>query len=292
MMFLKKFFKPDPGLKFAEEAISIKEKIDASMEDLSGAFDQIKEYQFELERAKDLWKSTFDSVETGLAILDKDSKIVKANKAFLEILNKGFEEIEGEVICKEFCGVELEPVWTPCLDHCSQEYIKRKERIFKIKFNQIINIQEEILGCVFVAIDVTEESRIQHHLAELSNKYKGIFNAAKDAIILIDYDRRVILEVNPAASRMYEYSLNEFLSLPINEITAEPRETNQAFESKVESIPLRFHRRKSGTIFPVEISASYFTIDKITYVIAIIRDLSDKLSSEAVDLCLQKLIMS
>ena len=52
-------------------------------------------------------------------------------------------------------------------------------------------------------------------------RYRRLFAVQNDAVILMDYQTNQILEVNPAAEKMYGYSHAEFLRLAATEVAHE-----------------------------------------------------------------------
>ena len=94
--------------------------------------------------------------------------------------------------------------------------------------------------------------------------------------------RRVnILDVNPAASRQYGFDHDEFILMNAAEVSAEPEQTIRAINRPVGIIPLRYHHRKDGSIFPVEITASTFELQGKTIIIATARDITERRRVEA-----------
>jgi PAS domain S-box-containing protein len=264
----------------AQDSKEIKQKVDTSLDNLSEALLSVKKYQEEVVKVKNLWELTFNSVDPGLAILDNNSNIVNANHSFLEIVGKLKEEIIGHLICEVFCGIDHDG-YSPCKECCAQEYVYKHHRLYKIHFNRMLDKENELMGCVFIAHDITEENQIQQYLSEMTSKYMSIFKAAKDPIVLFDTKTKKIQEVNAAFTELYGWGLSEAIGKSvIDDISAEPEETAKAIDSHIDRIPLRFHKKKDGTIFPVEVSASYYNFGGEISCVAIIRDLSDKLNSE------------
>lgn len=89
-------------------------------------------------------------------------------------------------------------------------------------------------------------------------RYRTLVEMLPDAVSLAGATDGRILEVNEAASRMYGYSRDELLALRHTDLSSEPEATLQAVRSGVASIPLRLHRRKDGTVFPVEVTSRHF----------------------------------
>ncbi len=132
--------------------------------------------------------------------------------------------------------------------------------------------------------DITERRRVEQALRESEEKYRQLFATGSDAIMVVDLSTRRILDVNPAAQKLYGYSENEFLGLQVAKISAEPEKTAAANDAQAEGdltrIPLRYHKRRDGTVFPVEISPATFKLKGRHVVGGIIRDISERKEAE------------
>ncbi len=112
--------------------------------------------------------------------------------------------------------------------------------------------------------------------------HRQLFNLVSDAIVLVDSRSGQVLEVNAAAATLYGYSRDEWLTMKHTDVSAEPKRTRQAALERVESIPIRWHRRRDGTVFPVEITASHFEWRGRPVHLAAIRDVTERHRAEEV----------
>lgn len=132
--------------------------------------------------------------------------------------------------------------------------------------------------------DITERKRVEQALRESEEKYRQLFATGTDAIIVFDVDTQRILDANPAAQKLYEYSKEEFLKMQVVEISAEPEKTAAATyaaaKGNLAKITLRYHRNKRGTAFPVEISPALFKLKGRNVVGGIIRDITERKQAE------------
>ena len=114
--------------------------------------------------------------------------------------------------------------------------------------------------------------------------FRQVFDTCPDAILLVDAKTHQFVDVNQAAERLYGYTRDEFCDLDHSAITAEPERTVESFEKtlagKLSRIPLRHHRRRDGTVFPVEISASVFTLEGQQVLCGIVHDISARIHAE------------
>ena len=138
-----------------------------------------------------------------------------------------------------------------------------------------------------VGQDITERKRAEEALRESGEDYQQLFEAESDAIFLIDNESGQILRVNHAACVMYGYTHDELLSLRNVDLSAEPDQTQKVTRGtppdsdRVVAIPLRWHRKKDGTPFPVEISGRFFVRRGRPVHIAAMRPISERLELEA-----------
>lgn len=116
-------------------------------------------------------------------------------------------------------------------------------------------------------------------------KYRQLFATVSDAIIIFDAETRRFLDVNERALHLYGYTRDEFLGLTHGDITAEPTASEASIREALSGIrlgvPLRYHKKKDGTVFPAEISAGAFVWGGRRVVCGIIRDITDRKRVEA-----------
>jgi len=121
-------------------------------------------------------------------------------------------------------------------------------------------------------------------LRESEEKYRLLFSAESDAIVILDAETREIVEVNKAAADLYGYSTKEFSKLKSNDITAEPERSkayiDEIIDGGVSRVPLINHKKKDGTIFPTEISAGTFMWKNHRMFVLIIRDIAERIRRE------------
>jgi PAS domain S-box-containing protein len=131
----------------------------------------------------------------------------------------------------------------------------------------------------------TAELRVSNRaLVESEEKFRRLFETISDAAFVFEAETRRFVEANEAALRLYGYSREEFLRLTHNAITAEPEDSEATIQLTLAGaaprIPLRYHKKKDGTVLPVEISASTFTFKGRPMACGIIRDITARKQAE------------
>ena len=131
---------------------------------------------------------------------------------------------------------------------------------------------------------IPEDKLVKVSQIESEEKYRQLFNTVTDAIMLFDAETRRIIDVNDATLSLYGYSRDEFLKLKYNDITAEPEKSDAAIRNTLEGelvrISVRYHKKKDGSIFPAEISASTCMLRNRKVLCGVIRDITERKQTE------------
>lgn len=127
---------------------------------------------------------------------------------------------------------------------------------------------------------VLKEKQAELALKPYEDKYRQLFELVSDALFLVDNTTGRILEANCAASEMYGYTHKELLELRNVDLSAEPDSTVRATREEMTMVPVRYHKKKGGTVFPVEITGSHFDWHGRKVHIAAIRDIGWRLEAE------------
>jgi len=144
---------------------------------------------------------------------------------------------------------------------------------------ELITIGSE--QCIIAAVtDITERKQAEEALRESEDKYRKLFELGSDALFLIEVETGRILDLNDTALKMYGYSREEALQMKNTDFSAEPAQTRQATVEHEQQIPVRYHKKKDGTIFPTDISVAYFTWYGKEVCIAAIRDITERQQAE------------
>ena len=125
-------------------------------------------------------------------------------------------------------------------------------------------------------MEIEERKETQKALRESEEKYRKLFELESDALVLMDVENGNVLDANISFVKLYGYTKEEILSMKNVDFSAEPDKTMKSLQDLEELIPLRYHKKKNGTIFPVEITANFFEHQRRKVYIAAIRDITDR----------------
>ena len=131
---------------------------------------------------------------------------------------------------------------------------------------------------------ITRRRQAEEEIRQSEEKYRQVINLSYDAVVIFDTESGKVIEVNKAAETLYGYSQEEFLNLSHIDMTAEPNASGlsvrQTIDEKHVYFPLRMHRKKDGTSFPVEISASSFMYKGRKLICGCVRDITGRTKAE------------
>jgi len=125
-------------------------------------------------------------------------------------------------------------------------------------------------------MEIEERKQAQKALRESEEKYRKLFEMESDALGLADFETHEMLDVNNAFIQLYGYSREEILCMKISDLSAEPDKTLDSIRNSETYIRNRYHKKKNGMIFPVEITANFFEHEGKKIRMAAIRDITDR----------------
>ena len=126
--------------------------------------------------------------------------------------------------------------------------------------------------------DLTDRKHLEKALREELTKYQILFEKQRDATMLIDMETQRILEVNKAATTLYGFSKEALLKMKFSDLVAESEKIYESSKRSNPDLSIRTNilksKKKDGTLFSVEISASAFLWKNRKTCCAIVRDIS------------------
>jgi PAS domain S-box-containing protein len=120
---------------------------------------------------------------------------------------------------------------------------------------------------------------LEQRLVAAERRFRALLDHAIDAIEVIDPETGRFLDVNERACAARGYTRDEFLELSISEI--DQRVAERSWEKTRDEVRRlgtyvfeSEHRRKDGSVFPVEVNATHISLER-EYVLAIVRDVTE-----------------
>jgi PAS domain S-box-containing protein len=138
--------------------------------------------------------------------------------------------------------------------------------------------------------DISVRKDAEKHLAQMEGRYRGLLEAAPDAMVVVNQGGEIVL-LNVQAEKQFGYSRDELVGQKVKSLIPEGfaerliadalRSTEDALAQQIGTgIELTGHR-KDGSNFPIEIMLSPLESAEGTLVTAAIRDITTRKKSEA-----------
>ncbi|HEY3451409.1 MAG TPA: response regulator [Myxococcales bacterium] len=112
-----------------------------------------------------------------------------------------------------------------------------------------------------------EQRRLLDRFAESEERYRGLFQASADALLIVDPDLGRIHDSNQAAQRLYGYSKEELATLIADQL-------GLAGPAAGGGICAERHHRKDGSSFEAEVAYCQFDLQRRPMRVASVRDAS------------------
>jgi len=154
---------------------------------------------------------------------------------------------------------------------------------------------KDCLECDFYKSVKEEESHyfgmttsLEEALLESENRYRMLFERVGDAIFILEAEGEKagqIVAANQVAAEMHGYAVDELLALNI--IALDTPDSAKEAPSRIQRLlngdwikAEIMHRKKDGTIFPVEMSAGLLELGNHKYILALDRDITERKRAE------------
>ena len=251
-----------------------------------------KRGQQDLERSTSWLQNLIATTQDAVISIDRKGRVVLFNPAAERIFGYTKAEIQGQKVTV----LMAEPYAT---EH--DQYVARYEAggepraIGRIRTVEARRRNGEIFPIELSVTQVTSgESDEVHYAAfirDISEFRRGqrwlqsLIDTTQDAVLAIDRQGRVVL-FNPAAEQIFGYTREEIIGQKVNVLMGEP------YQSEHDSYIERYERtgvahaigrirtvtakRKSGELFPIELSVTKVAEDADVQYAAFIRDISEK----------------
>ncbi|RKZ39539.1 MAG: hypothetical protein DRQ49_11185 [Gammaproteobacteria bacterium] len=164
-----------------------------------------------------------------------------------------------------------------------QYHKKQNETVFPVEVTTCPFSFQDRQVLMMAVRDISERQKMESALWENESKYRQLFEAASNPTVVFDTNTQQIFDVNQAAVDLYGYSKNEWLQMRTEEVSAEQVKKRGTFGSghKRHVIPLRWHKKKDGTVFPVEIaSGNSYLFQGRSLVCTTLRDITERKAYE------------
>jgi formate hydrogenlyase transcriptional activator len=241
-------------------------------------------YRRRTERLREFERAAA-GVEEGIVILDRRYRYVVANRIFLAYRGVSREQLIGHSVAETMGDSVFEATVKPRLDEAFRgkvvkfekryNYPTMGERDFSVSYFPI----EGPTGIDRVACilhDITEQKQAEHKL----QLFRTLIDQSNEAVEVVDPETLRFLDVNEKTCKDLGYTREELLGMTVFDINPFIDESTRVrVQARLQEagsfVREGFHRRKDGSVFPVETSMKFIQLDR-AYVVAVSRDISER----------------
>ncbi len=135
---------------------------------------EIKSREQMLQAARQ-WRTSFDAIREGVALLDANQKILRCNAAMQKRIGKPLEQIIGQYCCRDIHGFSNSPLECPV--QRTIRTLKREtwetrvgDRFFDFIADPVLDEEGKLSGIVHIVADITERKRLESKKIELETQ--------------------------------------------------------------------------------------------------------------------------
>jgi PAS domain S-box-containing protein len=230
--------------------------------------------------------------------IQADHKIVFANSQFYTLLGyKSAEEIKGKLILDhihpDFRELVTQRIKKLNIDHKSVNEL-RELKLLKTDGSDVwIESKGEPIvfnnnnGALVFIRDITERKNAEEAIRQSESKFYSLYENSPNAIFISEPETYTIIDCNQNACLMNGYTKEELIGQNLNilhpdeliqeSLKYEVKEYNLEILRNQKSITIEsLHKKKDGTVFPIESSISLITLNGKELTMGIDRDISER----------------
>lgn len=258
-----------------------------------------KQAEEALSKEHDFISAVLDTAASLVVVLDPDGRIVRFNHACErvsgytagETIGKYLwdfllipEEVEG--VRAEFQKLRSGQLLNEYTNHWQQK--NGGLRLMSWASTDILDSTGNVEYIVGTGIDITEKREAEEALMQSERYYRGIFESAHDAIIILDPEREIVLDVNRNACEAYGFSRQEFLGMSLEQISSNINYGKAQVSMTLASNDKGFgmyhfetaQLRKDGTEMFLDINASVVDYHGRPAILSLNRDVTERRQAE------------
>jgi two-component system, chemotaxis family, CheB/CheR fusion protein len=252
-----------------------------------------------VKRSQALIESIVATVPTPLLVLDAELRVRMASRAFGEMFPISPEHTVGRSLFELGDGQWNIPALRQALvdvvglDRSFRGFEVRQERTpgdsrtMELNARRLLHADAADVKVLLTIEDITERKRTESALRLSEIRFRRLFEATKDGILMLDATSHRITHVNPFVSDLLGHPVEHFVGKELWEIgvlrdqeasDAAMRQLREQGTVRYENLPVR---GRDGAVHPVEMIASEYVEADHAVIQCTLRDMADRHRVEA-----------
>jgi two-component system CheB/CheR fusion protein len=273
-----------------EELTTSKEELQSLNEELQTVNAELQSKLVDFEQANNDMKNLLNSTEIATLFLDKELNIRRFTDPVTKIFKvraadtgRPFTDLVCDLKYPKMESDALEVIKT--LTPIQREVATNDGRYYYVRIMPYRTLDDRIDGIVITFTDITVAKQAEESL-KMENRYRRLFESAKDGILILNSETGMIMDVNPYLVAMLGYSHDQFIEKSIWEIGSlkdivANRDKFLELQKKefvrYENLPLE---TADGRKINVEFVSNVYLVNNKKVVQCIIRDISDRVEAQ------------
>ena len=250
-----------------------------------------------LHESEERFRELFESMSSGVAVYETRDQgasfIFKSlNRGGERIDSLRREEVVGRNVQQVFPGIEkfglltvIGRVWQTGkpeqhpVGHYEDDRISgwRENYVYKLPSGEVVAVYD----------DVTARVQAEVELRESEGRFRGIFDAARDGMVLAEAKTGRFVTANDAFCNMVGYGPEEVVRLSIPDIHPSDSlaQVKESFDSmsagEISLAPGIPVKRRDGSIFYADVSATAISMDDRSFLMGVFHDITERRATEA-----------
>ncbi|NEW84749.1 MAG: PAS domain-containing sensor histidine kinase [Mariniphaga sp.] len=252
---------------------------------------QNEELQLAKEKAESdnkKFTSIYDFAPVGYFTITSDGSILELNHKSAEMLgmarsiliNRNLRFFIAEISLPIFNEFLLKIFGSKSSQSCEVTMISKANTSVILYVEGVISEDEQ--QCLISAMDISTIKQAEEKMRNSENKYRRLFEAAKDGILILDAQSGMIIDVNPFLIEKIGYTYEELLGKELWEIGTFKNivASKEAFIELKKNEYIRFDdmplEAKTGEQVSVEFVSNVYLVDGIKVIQCNIRDITER----------------
>lgn len=251
---------------------------------------QLRQAEEALRKSEARYRSLVEDATVGVAIIDPEGRLVYFNDALRQMIGYPEEELFGKDFIDFIHADDKERLTQQLLEAFAEPKARREVKFRAIhKKGHIVHMHssptilrygDKIVGFSALITDITERKQMEEEL-----KIKAhLLDTATDSIFAYDFDGNLVY-FNESAYRSRGYTRAEMMAMNRRDLAVP--EQSRLFKSRVAILMDKgeitfesIHRRKDGSVMPVEVHARTLDLDGRKLILGVVRDITERKQAE------------